>query len=104
MDVIFSPLTFRELSCFEPFSTPIFFFILFSAFTFTATLTHAQNSYAILEDWADYIGFQDTIYKIPSMYDLRDNFVTASFTVDSATGAEMLPRKISKYEIRNPEK
>ena len=59
---------------------------LLSSFQFSK----AQNSFAILQDWADYIGYQDTVYKIPSTYDAQENFITASFTVDNVTGADIL--------------
>jgi len=65
--------------------------LLFIIFLFVFNqFSKAQNSFEILKDWAAHIGYQDTIYKIPSTYDTLENFIAASFTVDSITGADIL--------------
>jgi len=60
----------------------------------------SQAHYFILQDWANSIGIQDSIYKVPSTYDAEGNFIMASFTIDEVSGADII---VASYDtLGNP--
>ncbi len=72
------------------------FSILFVIVILLSNLTElfSQNGTAIVRQWTNYAGIQDTTYKYSIGYDSYKNVYTAGYTVNSTTGADIL---VTKY-------
>lgn len=71
--------------------------LTFAAFCLLLTIqsTAGTEPYHIIKDWLHSVGRQDTIYKVPSSYDVAGNFIIAAFTIDSLSGADIV---VSEYD------